>query len=194
MRFLYICFIVLLICISIPLYGLLALLVILDSGFPVFYRQRRHGQGNKTFLMIKFRTMRKGAEALQHTLSHLNEADGPVFKIRDDPRYTRAGRFLAHTGLDELPQLWNVLSGDMALFGPRPLPVAEAGKLKPWQKERHTIQPGIISPAVLTGRYHEDFDRWMKSDIEYVKNKNIGYDFQMAMRSVLFLASLWRRR
>ncbi|OGG30171.1 hypothetical protein A3A63_00860 [Candidatus Gottesmanbacteria bacterium RIFCSPLOWO2_01_FULL_46_9] len=192
MRFLYICFIVFLFIVNIPLCLIIALLVILDSGFPVLYRQKRVGKDNRVFTIYKFRTMGLGAEKKQHSLRYLNEANGPVFKIRDDPRFTRVGKFLAHTGLDELPQLVNVIKGDMALIGPRPLPVGEAKKLKPWQRTRHTIKPGIISPAIMTGTYHENFDAWMKSDIEYIKNKNIAYDFQMAVRSALFLASLWR--
>lgn len=140
--------------------------------------------------MYKFRTMRLGAEDEQSSLYTHNESDGPVFKMRNDPRFTVLGKFLAHTGLDEIPQLYNVLRGEMALFGPRPLPVAEAAKLKPWQRKRHDIKPGILSPAILTGKYHEDFDAWMKSDIAYIKEKSFIYDMHLAKRAVKFLLKL----
>ena len=189
MRFLYSCFIALLL--LIPLYGMLALFVVLDSGFPIFYRQKRQGQGVKSFFMIKFRTMRRDAEAVQKKLFHLNEANGPVFKIRDDPRYTRIGKVLAHSGLDEVPQLWNVLRGDMALIGPRPLPVVEAAKLKPWQHERNAGKPGIISPWIIEGYHSQSFDTWMKSDIAYLKRKSFLYDMQLAGKAIWLLCMLF---
>lgn len=133
--------------------------------------------------------MGKGAEKKQQELKKLNEANGPVFKIRDDPRYTRFGKFLSHTGLDELPQLVNVLKGEMALIGPRPLPVPEFQKLKSWQKKRQAILPGIISPWILNGYHRQSFDDWMRSDFAYVKNKSFVYDLKLFVRSVIFM---WR--
>ena len=156
----------------------------------IFFRQKRIGKNGKPFVMYKFRTMRLGAEKEQLSLRKYNESDGPVFKIHNDPRFTVLGKFLAHTGLDELPQLYNVVRGDMALFGPRPLPVSEAAKLTPWQKKRHAIKPGILSPAILTGKYHEEFDAWMKSDIAYAKEKSVRRDVSLALHSTAFLARL----
>lgn len=131
-----------------------------------------------------------GAEQQKAKYLKLNEADGPAFKIRNDPRFTSVGRFLSHTGLDELPQLLNVLKGDMALIGPRPLPVSEANKLKSWQKVREEIVPGIISPWILDGYHKRSFADWMKSDIEYVGKKNFSKDVQITIQSIWFLCRL----
>lgn len=158
--------------------------------FPLLYRQQRIGRGGKPFTMYKFRTMVVGADAMQKKLLHRNEADGPVFKIRNDPRFTRMGKFLSHTGLDELPQLVNVIRGEMALFGPRPLPVAEAVKLTKQQQERHRIKPGIMSPWVLDGYHSRPFDEWMKSDIRYVKEKSLWYDLILFGRAMVFVGKL----
>ena len=170
--------------------GIVAILIALVDGFPVLYRQRRVGLGGKPFTMYKFRTMARGADAMQKKYARQNEADGPVFKIRDDPRFTKIGRFISHTGLDELPQLWNIWRGDMALFGPRPLPVAEAAKLTKQQQERHRIKPGIISPWIFEGYHSRPFDEWMKSDIRYAKEKSLWYDFVLFGRSAVFVGKL----
>ena len=156
----------------------------------MFYSHLRIGKNGKPFRMYKFRTMVMNADTQKKGLRALNEADGPVFKIRNDPRYTRIGRFLAHTGLDELPQLYNILCGDMALFGPRPLPVEEAAKLKPWQQKRHAIKPGIMSPWILEGYHSMKFEDWMKSDIAYIKQKSFWYDCKLAVRASVFLLRL----
>ena len=158
--------------------------------FPLLYRQQRIGKGAQPFTMYKFRTMELGADAMQKKLLPRNEADGPVFKIRNDPRFTRIGKFLSHTGLDELPQFINVLRGEMAIIGPRPLPVAEAAKLKSWQKARHAIKPGIISPWVMEGYHSRPFDEWMKSDIRYVKEKSLWYDLVLFGRAMVFVGKL----
>ncbi len=122
-------FIFLLILATLPFSVIVAVCIVLFSGPPILFCQKRIGLRGKPFLMYKFRTMDIGAETVKRRMVHLNEADGPVFKIRNDPRFTPIGRFLSHTGLDELPQLINVLKGEMALIGPRPLPVDEAKKL-----------------------------------------------------------------
>ncbi|MCX8009369.1 MAG: sugar transferase [Patescibacteria group bacterium] len=108
-----------------------------------------------------------------HLSKKHNEADGPVFKIHNDPRLTKFGAFLYHTGLDEIPQLFNVLFGTMAIIGPRPLPVEEARKLKPWQKQRECVLPGIISPWILDGYHKNTFNEWMESNIEYTQKQII---------------------
>lgn len=189
-RIAYWIFLLTLLIIAIPLLGGVVLLIALVDGLPVLYRQRRVGMGGKPFMMYKFRTMVRGADENQKKYARLNEADGPVFKIRDDPRFTRLGRFLSHTGLDELPQLMNVIRGEMALFGPRPLPVAEAGKLKKWQQERHRIKPGIISPWIFEGYHRRPFDEWMESDIRYSKEKSPWYDLGLFGKAVVFVGRL----
>jgi lipopolysaccharide/colanic/teichoic acid biosynthesis glycosyltransferase len=130
------------------------------------------------------------AEHQQIKLRSKNEANGPIFKIRNDPRFTPIGRWLSHVGLDEMPQLFNVLMGDMALIGPRPLPVSEVEKLKPWQLKRHDIKPGIFSPWILNGYHRTTFDAWMRSDIAYIKEKNFWNDLRLFLRMIAFMGSL----
>ncbi len=178
---------------TLPVQAIIALLLLIISGRPVLFAQRRIGLNGKPFAMYKFRTMVHEAEKQKSRYRTLNESAGPAFKIYHDPRFTPLGKILSHTGLDELPQLWNVYRGDMALIGPRPLPVSEVNKLKPWMRKRHVIRPGIISPAVLTGRYHKDFNEWMKSDISYAKNKSPRVDMGLLAQSVPFLLRLMVR-
>jgi lipopolysaccharide/colanic/teichoic acid biosynthesis glycosyltransferase len=175
---------------SLPLQVGIAVLILVTSGYPIFFGQKRIGKNGEPFTIYKFRTMKRGSEAQQKGLRNYNEADGPVFKIHNDPRYTRVGKFLAHTGLDELPQLFNVVAGDMALFGPRPLPVSEAKKLTIFQKKRETVRPGIISPAILTGAYHKNFSAWMRSDVQYAQEKTFARDISLCIASVGFLCDL----
>lgn len=186
----YLSFILILFIITLPIQLVISVCVLLTSGFPILFLQKRTGKNGKTFTLYKFRTMIVGSEHEQQRYARLNEANGPVFKIRNDPRYTIFGRFLSHTGLDELPQLINIIDGDMALFGPRPLPVYEAKKLLPWQRERHTIKPGILSPWVLDGYHKKRFDDWMRSDLTYVRNKSFVYDLKLFVRSVFFMLRL----
>ncbi|OGG11753.1 hypothetical protein A2Z00_05295 [Candidatus Gottesmanbacteria bacterium RBG_13_45_10] len=174
-----------------PIHVFLACLVLLTSGLPVYYRQKRTGQNGKPFFLWKFRTMVVNASALQREYAKLNEADGPVFKIHNDPRFTPLGKFLAHTGLDELPQLVNVIRGEMALIGPRPLPVGEAKKLTSWQKKRESILPGIISPWILEGYHSQTFDAWMKSDIDYSKKKSFKTDSKIFFQTIKFMINLF---
>lgn len=178
---------------SLPIIGGVALVVVLVDGFPVLFRQKRIGLGGKPFTMYKFRTMVVGADGLQKKFVRQNEADGPVFKIREDPRFTRTGRFLSHTGLDELPQIINVMRGEMALFGPRPLPVAEAAKLTKRQQKRHRIKPGIISPWIFEGYHSRPFNEWMKSDIAYANEKSAWGDLVLFGKSIMFMGKLFMR-
>lgn len=178
---------------ALPIFGTVAFIVALVDGFPVFYQQKRTGINGKSFIMYKFRTMVVGADGLQKKYARKNEADGPVFKIREDPRFTHFGKFLSHTGLDELPQLINVLRGEMALFGPRPLPVAEAAKLTKQQQERHRIKPGIISPWIFEGYHSRPFHEWMKSDIAYAKEKSAWGDLVLFGKAMVFMGKLFMR-
>lgn len=193
MNIIYIIVIALL-CISLlPILAVTALLIVFTSGFPVIFRQVRVGKNGELFTIYKFRTMVRSAEKKKHELSKQNESDGPVFKIHNDPRFTRIGKVLSHIGLDELPQLINVLRGEMAFVGPRPLPLAEAKKLKPWMRERENVLPGIISPAILTGKYHQDFEAWMRNDVAYTRNKSVWRDASLLVEFVPFVAWLLGR-
>jgi lipopolysaccharide/colanic/teichoic acid biosynthesis glycosyltransferase len=125
-----------------------------------------------------------GAESQKLKVKRQNEVDGPVFKIYDDPRFTKVGKILSHTGLDELPQLVNILKGDMALVGPRPLPVEESKKIPRIYESRYRVLPGIISPWVVGGYHKVSFNKWMESDVQYVKNKNIFLDIKLCLMTV----------
>ncbi len=197
MGFLYKVFYVILVSglfiLTLPLQAAVALLLLCTSGLPVLYGQKRVGKDGATFTLWKFRTMAPGADKKQQSLRHLNEAKGPVFKIRNDPRFTPIGKHISHMGLDELPQLYNVLRGEMSLFGPRPLPLAEAEKLTAWQRKRHAIKPGIVSPWVFEGYHRQSFAAWMKSDIAYTKHKRVAIDLQLFVKAVEFLVRLFFR-
>jgi len=117
----------------------------------------------------------------------LNEADGPVFKIKNDPRFTRVGKFLAQTGFDELPQFFNVLKGQMSLVGPRPLPVYETKRLKSWQKKRLLVLPGMTSPWIINGGHKLTFNEWMRSDIEYLKTKTLIGDIKILLKTAFLV-------
>ena len=164
-----------------PIIIAISLLIKKENGGPVFFIQKRIGKNGKEFKLIKFRTMKKDAEKLKSKYLHLNDADGPVFKITNDPRYTKFGRFLARTGLDELPQLINVLKGEMSLVGPRPLPIYEANKLTKSQKIRELVKPGITSSWVVQGAHKLSFKRWMELDKEYVRNATLAQDIKILL-------------
>lgn len=187
----YMIFIVILCLILSPVIVLVGLCTVIASGYPIIYSQKRIGRNGKPFTMYKFRTMIIGADKKQASLYSINEADGPVFKIRNDPRFTPVGKYFSHMGFDELPQFINVFKGEMSLIGPRPLPVAESAKLTQWQKKRYTINPGIISPWVLDGYHKKTFNEWMKSDIQYVKEKSLVKDIRLFIRSVVYICSLF---
>ena len=193
MNLVYTIFVALLFFVSLPALFCISIVVLLFSGAPVIYHQKRIGFKGKPFVMYKFRTMIQGADMLQKKYQRKNEARGPVFKIHDDPRFTPIGKFLSHTGLDELPQLWNVVLGDMALFGPRPLPVSEASALKRWQRKRQLVKPGILSPWVLNGYHARTFDEWMHDDCGYVQKKCFLYDAKLFFRSIVFMGTLFCR-
>jgi lipopolysaccharide/colanic/teichoic acid biosynthesis glycosyltransferase len=134
--------------------------------------------------------MKLGAEKERSKYNNMNEVDGPVFKIRNDPRFTLIGAFLCHSGLDELPQLFNVVLGDMSLVGPRPFPVYEANKIEAKFKTREKVRPGIISPWVLNGCHKMGFNNWMKSDCDYVNKKSLVYDLFLLRRGMGLLVKL----
>lgn len=177
-----------------PLIVLLVLLIIIVSGFPVFFIQERVGVNGKVFKMYKFRTMYKGAEKERKKYQKLNEADGPVFKIKDDPRFTRIGKFLCHTGLDELPQLLNILKGDMNFIGPRPLPVYEERLIpKKYRYKRQSVKPGIISAWVVNGYHRMDFKSWMENDMDYILNWSFPRDIKLFVSGVKLIIKLFAK-
>jgi exopolysaccharide biosynthesis polyprenyl glycosylphosphotransferase len=168
-----------------PLLVAVAILIKLTSPGPVLFIQKRLGLNKRRFNMCKFRSMVVDAESLMSGIAHLNEASGPVFKIRNDPRITPIGRFLRKTSIDELPQLFNVLIGDMSLVGPRPLPVRDyEGFDKDWQRRRFSVRPGITCLWQVRGRSSINFEQWMKLDLQYIDEWSLWLDFQILMRTI----------
>jgi lipopolysaccharide/colanic/teichoic acid biosynthesis glycosyltransferase/NDP-sugar pyrophosphorylase family protein len=166
-----------------PLFALLAILIRRDSPGPVFYSQRRCGKDGREFLMYKFRTMEENAEELQESLTGRKDVDGPMFKMENDPRVTRVGNFLRRTSLDELPQLVNVLSGDMSLVGPRPLIMSEMDLAPAWRDLRLSVRPGITGLWQVNGRAHIAFHDWIENDIRYVREQSLGLDLRILGRT-----------
>jgi exopolysaccharide biosynthesis polyprenyl glycosylphosphotransferase len=167
-----------------PLLALVALAIRLDSPGPVLFRQLRRGRGGSAFSIVKFRTMSTDAEARRSELAALNEVDGPLFKVREDPRVTRVGSFLRRTSLDELPQLWNVLRGDMSLVGPRPFVIHEADQITGWAGRRLDITPGLTGPWQVMGRNDLTFDEMATLDYVYVTNWSLWWDVKLLLKTV----------
>jgi lipopolysaccharide/colanic/teichoic acid biosynthesis glycosyltransferase len=174
-----------------PLLLLTAALIKLTSRGPVLFKQQRTGLGGRHFTMYKFRTMVLGAEKLRGTLLAYNEQDGPAFKIKRDPRVTRIGRLLRKSSIDELPQLWNVLRGEMSLVGPRPLPCFESDACAAWQKRRLDVTPGLTCIWQVRGRSQSTFDEWMRMDLQYVRRRTLLQDLKLL---VLTLPAVLLRR
>ncbi len=172
-----------------PLLLAAGLAILLTMGRPIFFTQERVGLYGRRFRMVKLRTMVRGAEARRGELSAANEMDGPVFKLARDPRVTPLGRWLRKTSIDELPQLWNVLSGEMSLVGPRPLPVAEQQQIRGGQRRRLAMRPGLTGLWQVSGRNEVDFERWMELDLLYVDRWSLGLDFKVLLRTVPALLS-----
>lgn len=168
-----------------PVLAAIAVLVKLTSKGPVMFRQERIGINKRRFFIYKFRTMVPNAEKLLPRLEQLNEASGPVFKIKNDPRTTPVGRMLRRTSLDELPQLFNVLRGDMSLVGPRPLPVRDYhGFNEDWQRRRFSVRPGITCLWQVSGRSGIGFDRWMELDLQYLDEWSIWLDVKILAQTI----------
>ena len=168
-----------------PLFAVIAWLIRMDSTGPVFFMQERVGFNKRPFRLIKFRTMLDGADHQQSQLEHLNEAAGPVFKIKSDPRITRLGKFLRRFSIDELPQLINVLKGDMSLVGPRPLPLRDFDRFDTqWHKRRLSVKPGMTCLWQVNGRSNIDFDHWVQMDLEYIDNWSLGLDMKILLKTI----------
>jgi len=163
-----------------PLFLAVALLIKLSSEGPVFFTQERLGLNKRRFRIFKFRTMVTGAEQKQAELEHLNEVEGPVFKIKSDPRVTLVGRALRKTSIDELPQLLNVLKGEMSLVGPRPLPVRDyEGFDQDWHRRRFSVPPGLTCLWQISGRSSIGFDKWMELDMQYIDEWSLWLDLKI---------------
>lgn len=156
-----------------------------SSPGPVFFTQMRTGRGGKAFRMCKFRTMHVGAERRRAELGAQSEQDGPAFKMRNDPRITRIGRVLRKTSIDELPQLWNVLKGEMSLVGPRPLPCEEAAAChRSWYRTRHHVLPGLTCIWQVEGRSRVSFEEWMRMDAAYIRSVAFVRDMRILMQTI----------
>jgi len=175
----------LLLLVLIPLFLLVALLIKVDSRGSVFFRQERVGINRRRFSLFKFRTMIEGADEHQIRLEERNEVTGPVFKIRDDPRITRIGRYLRRFSIDELPQLINVVRGEMSLVGPRPLPVRDVDRIDNlWQRRRFSVKPGITCLWQVNGRSDVSFDHWVSMDLEYIDHWSLELDLKILLKTI----------
>ncbi len=171
-----------------PLFILIGILIkIEDVKGPVFFNQVRVGKDGQTFRMYKFRSMVSNAEELKAELMKQNEANGPVFKIKEDPRITKVGKFIRRTSIDELPQLFNVFKGDMSLVGPRPPLPNEVEQYNNYEKQRLTVTPGLTCYWQVSGRSSIGFDDWVKLDLKYINERSIYLDMKLIFKTVLVL-------
>lgn len=164
-----------------PLLPAIVALIKLDSPGPILFRQKRVGQGGRLFTCYKFRSMIPDAESRKSELAGMNEATGPAFKIRNDPRITAIGHFLRRSSLDEVPQLFNVLLGQMSMVGPRPQIPAEVELYEPWHRARLAVTPGITCLWQISGRSQVGFDEWMRLDLEYVRRRSLALDLKILL-------------
>ena len=168
-----------------PLFLIVALWITVDSRGPVFFAQERIGLNKRRFRIHKFRTMVTDAEKMQSSLEELNEVSGPVFKIKEDPRITRVGRVLRRASIDELPQLFNVLTGGMSLVGPRPLPVRDyQGLERNWHRRRFSVRPGITCLWQVNGRSSVQFEKWMELDMQYIDQWSLWLDLKILAKTM----------
>lgn len=169
----------------IPVMALVALAIKLDSQGPAFFMQDRVGLRKRVFRMYKFRSMQQGSEQKLEAIEHLNEAEGPIFKIANDPRVTRVGRFLRRTSLDELPQLINVLRGQMSLVGPRPMSLRDVSLFdKGTQRKRFSVRPGLTCLWQISGRSNLPFTKWLELDLDYIDNWSLGLDLRILFKTI----------
>ncbi|OVE73489.1 hypothetical protein BVX93_01500 [bacterium B13(2017)] len=167
-----------------PIFIIIIILIKFESCGPIFFVQNRCGLNGRIFKIYKFRTMVENAEQLKHHLLYKNEQTGPVFKIKTDPRVTRLGKFLRKYSIDEIPQLFNILMGDMSLVGPRPPIPNEVKKYKPWQRRRLSMRPGLTCIWQVSGRNAIKFERWMELDLNYIDNWSLMLDFKLLLKTI----------
>jgi exopolysaccharide biosynthesis polyprenyl glycosylphosphotransferase len=175
---------VMILTLAMPAIGIAALAIKITSSGSVLFKQKRIGLNGRIFTLYKFRTMIEDAHERRGEVSHLNEMTGPVFKLKDDPRVTFVGRFLRKFSLDELPQLWNVLKGDMSLVGPRPPIPEEVASYHRWHRRRLSMKPGLTCLWQISGRNNIDFDRWMRLDLQYIDNWSPSLDMKILLRTI----------
>lgn len=168
----------------VPLIPVIVALIKLDSPGRVLFSQKRVGRNGRLFTCYKFRSMVEDAESMKSELAEFNEASGAAFKIRQDPRITEIGAFLRKSSLDEMPQLLNVLKGDMSIVGPRPQIPAEVALYAAWHRRRLEVQPGITCLWQISGRSHVGFDEWMRLDVEYVRRRSMKLDMWILLRTL----------
>ncbi|MBN1165272.1 MAG: sugar transferase [Candidatus Krumholzibacteriota bacterium] len=167
-----------------PLIPVIVILIKLDSPGPVLFKQKRVGRNGIEFDFYKFRSMYEGAENIIGTLRPLSKGNGPIFKLKEDPRVTRVGCFLRRSSLDELPQLLNVLKGDMSLVGPRPNLPSEVAHYLPWHRKRLDVTPGITCFWQIAGRSHIGFQEWMRLDLEYIRKRSLITDLKIMIQTI----------
>ena len=167
-----------------PLLPVIVAMIKLDTPGPILFTQLRVGKRGRLFRCHKFRSMSVDAEERKLELAHLNEATGAAFKIQNDPRITRVGRFLRRSSLDEFPQLWNILKGDMSIVGPRPQIPSEVAQYTPRQNLRLLATPGLTCLWQVSGRSQLDFDAWMELDLEYVRNRGLRFEIMILLRTL----------
>ena len=167
-----------------PLMATVAAAIRITSPGPVLFKQTRCGLGGRHFTLYKFRSMINNAEQLKAELHQNNDLDGPAFKLRDDPRITTVGRWLRRFSIDELPQLWNIVRGDMSFVGPRPAVPEEVDQYEPWQRRRLRMRPGLTCTWVLEGRNHLDFNRWIQLDLAYIDTWSLWLDAKIFLRTI----------
>jgi lipopolysaccharide/colanic/teichoic acid biosynthesis glycosyltransferase len=169
---------------ALPVIAVAAIAIKLDSPGPVFHRAIRVGRGGQKFTFLKLRSMQADAEELRGLLLHLNQAQGPAFKLHNDPRVTRVGKLLRKTSIDELPQLWHVVRGEMSLVGPRPPFPEEVEQYEPWMLKRLSVRPGLTCLWQIRGRSDLSFDDWMRLDIEYVDRVSFRLDVEILVLTI----------
>jgi len=174
----------LLLLLALPVIGIAAIAIRLSSPGAVLFKQKRMGLNGRVFTLFKFRTMFEDALERRGEVTHLNQMTGPVFKAKSDPRITAVGRVLRKFSLDELPQLWNVLKGDMSLVGPRPPIPEEVAAYHRWHRRRLSMKPGLTCLWQVSGRNDVDFDRWMKLDLQYIDNWSPSLDLKILLRTI----------
>lgn len=170
-----------------PILIVIGILIKLESKGPIIFSQKRIGLNGKEFNMYKLRSMVCNAEDLKETLAEQNEMSGPMFKMKDDPRITRVGKFIRKTSIDELPQLINVLKGDMSLVGPRPSLPNEVKKFESWMLKRLDVKPGLTCYWQVMGRNNIDFENWMKLDVKYVNERSFLLDIKLIFKTFFVL-------
>jgi lipopolysaccharide/colanic/teichoic acid biosynthesis glycosyltransferase len=168
----------------VPIIPLIAVMIKLDTPGPVFFRQQRIGRRGRPFAFYKFRSMFVDADERKKDVEALNEQDGPVFKVRSDPRVTDVGRFLRRSSLDEIPQIFNVVKGEMSIVGPRPPLPTEVSRYQPWHRRRLEVTPGITCLWQISGRSHLSFNEWMRLDMEYLKQRSFRTDLLIFFKTI----------